>query len=253
MPSIRRAPPEGIQTVSGRTAEEIKAEDRKPLRDISNNTLRRELELLQASTSFAHEEALTYFNPRVWKPDRGPPRSRWLRHREVAALLREARKLPTASEYLPLFIFVALYTGSRKEAVLSLRWSQIDFHRELIDFRPGQRSTRKARSVVPIPRRLLRELRRVRKRGTDDSFVIHHNQKRLKDIKKSFREACIRAGLDDVTPHTLRHTAASWMVQKGVPLFEVARYLGHSRTGMVEEVYGHMAPEHLKKAKNSWG
>jgi hypothetical protein len=98
-----------------------KAKLRKPIRELSNDTVRRELEQLQACLRFSYAEGLIKVFPPVWKPTKAPARSRWLTQREAASLLRAARKLPYAGEYLPLFILVALYTGSRKEAVLTLR------------------------------------------------------------------------------------------------------------------------------------
>ena len=53
--------------------------------------------------------------------------------------------------------------------------------------------------------------------------------------------------LTKVTPHTLRHTAAAWMVQKGVPMAKVAKMLGDSEK-TVERVYSHHAPEFLQDA-----
>jgi integrase len=54
------------------------------------------------------------------------------------------------------------------------------------------------------------------------------------------------AGLDeDVIPHTLRHTAATWLMQLGVDMWEAAGYLGMS-IKMLEEVYGHHHPDHQK-------
>jgi integrase len=53
--------------------------------------------------------------------------------------------------------------------------------------------------------------------------------------------------MSKVVPHTLRHTAATWLMQRGVPAWEAAGYLGMS-TEMIERVYGHHSPEHLRKA-----
>ena len=69
---------------------------------------------------------------------------------------------------MPLFVLIALYTGRRKEAVLSLRWPQVDLEAGLIDFEiSGRRRTNKKRGRVPIPQWLLPHLRRARTRGTD--------------------------------------------------------------------------------------
>jgi len=56
-----------------------------------------------------------------------------------------------------------------------------------------------------------------------------------------------------VTYHTLRHTFASNLVMAGVDLFTVARLLGHAKTDEIEQVYGHLAPEHRQAALRRLG
>jgi site-specific recombinase XerD len=51
-----------------------------------------------------------------------------------------------------------------------------------------------------------------------------------------------------VTYHVLRHTFASWLVMEGVDLLMVARLMGHATVKQVVETYGHLSPEHRKKA-----
>ncbi|MNE82137.1 site-specific tyrosine recombinase XerC [compost metagenome] len=54
-----------------------------------------------------------------------------------------------------------------------------------------------------------------------------------------------------MTPHTLRHTAATLMARKGVSLWEVAGVLGNS-VAVVEKTYAHHCPDHLRTAVNAW-
>jgi len=59
------------------------------------------------------------------------------------------------------------------------------------------------------------------------------------------------AGLHGVTPHTLRHTSATWMAQAGVPLWIIAKYLGHTTSRTTERVYAHHNPTFLLEAKQA--
>lgn len=78
-----------------------------------------------------------------------------------------ARKDKRSRLHLPLFILLALYTGARKEAILSLRWPQVDLQRNLIDFNPpGRERTSKGRPIIPIPRRLMTFLRLAARNAT---------------------------------------------------------------------------------------
>lgn len=52
---------------------------------------------------------------------------------------------------------------------------------------------------------------------------------------------------DKVVFHTLRHTYASWLVQRGIPLYTVGELLGHSSTEMTQR-YSHLAPDNLRAA-----
>jgi integrase len=66
-------------------------------------------------------------------------------------------------------------------------------------------------------------------------------------VEASFKLACKRAGIEGVTPHTLRHTFASWLVMAGIPLRTVAELLGHKRLDMVMR-YSHLSTDHLASA-----
>jgi integrase len=226
----------------------------------SPGTVRRELGVLRAAINFAHREGRLTRPVAVALPDAPAPRERWLTRSQAAALLRAARREPRVRLYLPLFVLIAVYTGQRKEAILSLRWSQIDLmdgHNIAdspgavvgrIDFNiPGARRTNKRRARIPIPRKLLCHLRRARKRGTDLGHVISEDGHRIGDVKKSFAAACRRAGLSGVTPHVLRHTCATWLMQQGVQLWEAAGFLGMTPETL-ERVYGHHHPEFMRNA-----
>ena len=71
-------------------------------------------------------------------------------------------------------------------------------------------------------------------------------KKKLK--AKGFAAAVKRAGLDDVTPHDLRHTAAVWMAEAGASMAEIAQVLGHSDERITYRVYARFSPDHLRRA-----
>ena len=150
---------------------------------------------------------------------------------------------------------MALYTAARKEALLTLQWSQVDLERGIIDLnKPGEKITNKRRAIVPIPNRLMTFLRIARSRASEncaDEYVINYYGKPVLRIDQSFRRVVADAGLKGVTPHTLRHTAATWMAQAGVPLWIIAKYLGHSSSRTTEKIYAHHNPSFLMEAKQA--
>ena len=121
---------------------------------------------------------------------------------------------------------LGLYTGARKAAILSLRWPQIDLQSGRLDFHPPAASAEpdKRRARIPLPVKLARSSspraqawRRSRLRRQRQRPAARRHQAR------SFNSACKAAGLptrgaDKVTPHTLRHTCATWLMQRGVPI-----------------------------------
>lgn len=160
---------------------------------VTDSTVRRELGVLSAAVGHAHANDRLREHPKVWMPQGGPPKERWLTRQEAARLLRAARSEPQARGHLPLFILLGLYGGARKGAILDLRWPQVDLKRERMDWTPpGRAQTKKGRSKIPIRRRLLTFLRLARRRGSDLGPVLHIDSQPIGDIKKAFAAACRR-------------------------------------------------------------
>jgi integrase len=215
----------------------------------SDGTIIRELAgtlrpAIQHAVNMKRLAAGTYHVP---VPQAPPGRDYWITRQQAARLVRETRRDKRSRLHLPLYTLIALYCGQRRGAILDLQWCQVDLIAGTIDFNPpGRKQTKKRRPVIPVPPSLLAHLRRAHKRASSP-HVIAYNGEPVKDIKTGFNSAAERAGIPDCTSHTLRHTAGTWMAQRGVPFWEIAGYLGHS-VQRTSELYAHHTPEHLRKA-----
>jgi integrase len=98
---------------------------------------------------------------------------------------------------------------------------------------------------------LLAHLRRWDRAGIAQEHFVEYNGKPVLSVKKAFRKVVKLAKIDtsegNVTPHTLRHTAATWLMQRGVPIWVAAGYLGMTAETL-ERNYGHHHPDHLSEA-----
>jgi integrase len=92
-------------------------------------------------------------------------------------------------------------------------------------------------------------MRRWAKNG--QSYVVEFNGEPIKtSVEKAFKAACRDAGLPDVVPHHLRHTAATWLMQRGVTLNEASDFLGMTHETLLR-VYHHSHPDYQKNAADA--
>lgn len=216
-----------------------------------DGTIARELSVLNAAIVHAVKAKRLDRSdaPTVELPRAAEPKDRWLTHDEADRLLTAALSARTAKDKLPRvyrFIAIALATASRKTAVLELRREQIDMDNGMIRLNPiGRRQTKKRRPAVPISDDLKPIMARVLEETTGDLVLDHAGS-----IRTSFNTACTKAGLPDVTPHTLRHTWATWAAQAGVDMWQIAGVLGDTMETVVRN-YAHHSPEHLRAAVNA--
>jgi integrase len=206
-----------------------------------------DLKVLKAALRYWHAEyGPLALMPEIWRPAEGAPRERWLTRSEAARLLRVARHVP----YLARFILIGLYTGSRPGVIKALRWDWIDFNSGVMRRRGAgeiERAT-KRRPPVRLGRRILAHLSRWRRLDTSGApWVVHYKGSQIDDPHTSWRKAVAAAQLEDVTPHTLRHTRATWLMQAGVDPWQAAGALGMS-VRVLERVYGHQHPDWQKQA-----
>jgi integrase len=235
---------------------------------------RRDLEDLRAAINHHAKEGLHRGVVRVALPPKGLPRDRWLtrsevakmvwacwRHREVQTRHRGSAKgmaLPTKKrplQHIARFILIAAYTGSRAGAIAAASpyrkegRSWVDLEAGLFYRLPeGARATNKRQPPVPIPEHLLAHMRRWKRLKISTSHFIEHRGVPVKEINKGYARAVALAGLEGkITPHTLRHTAATWLMQNGVEIWEAAGYLGMSEKTL-RDVYGHHHPSYMRGA-----
>jgi integrase len=226
-------------------------------------TINRARNFLRAALNHAVANGDLKFAPHIPTLPVTTKKERWLTRSEAARLLWACRK--ARFYYLRLFILIGLYTAARHEAILSLRWDQVDFEGGRIDFRRYDKKgnllpeTNKKRPNAPAPDRLIRFLRWAYKRELRSAkkekravipFVIHHRHSQVLSVKKAFAEAVRRAKLKHVTPHTLKHTRITWLLRAHVPVWQVSGLTATS-VATITRVYGHHIPDDLKLYANA--
>jgi integrase len=128
---------------------------------------------------------------------------------------------------------VLALTGSRKGEIFGLRWSEVDAHRQCLRF--GDSKT--GQQVRPVGRAALEALAETRKAESPLVFPAGRGEGSLTDTKV-FHRACKLAGLEEVTPHVLRHSFASAALELEYSELTIAGLLGH-RSHSVTARYSH--------------
>lgn len=202
-------------------------------------TIIREIGALRAALRFYDRDTPARF----YIPPAPAHKDRYLTKQELKQLLGGS-----IEPHIRLFIIMGLCTAARKTAILQLKWEQVDFKRGIINF--GNSNKYKGKAQVPINTTLEKALKEHYEARTCE-HVIEYGSQPIKDVKRGFTAAVKRAGLEDVTPHVLRHTAAVWMAENRVPMSEISQYLGHKNTLITEKVYARYSPEYLRNAAES--
>ncbi len=161
------------------------------------------------------------------------------------------------SEEVYVSILFALHTGARAGEEIALEWGDIDFRSRLVVFRRsstkgyvGPTKSGKERRVpltvaLEAALKAIRHLRSKRVFCNPDGSALKIDQ-----LHERLWGACRRAGIREIRWHDLRHTFASQLVMRNVPIPQIQVWLGHSTINMTMR-YAHLAPgagAHLIKA-----
>jgi integrase len=231
---------------------------------------RNDLLTLQAALNFAHANRKLAHKIAVAKPKPPKKRVRWLPRSEAAALLAGAlgwdhtgkRHHDKINYRLARFIITGYLTGTRKDRIFHLQWIEslyagwIDLDRGVLHRKgAAERDTKKRAPSVPLGDRLYAHMRRWRRLSA--RFLIEHNGKPISSIADAWETACELAGLDRpvghperVTPHALRHSCASWLLQAGRSAWQVGEFIGMSEAE-VNRTYGHINDETQRATANT--
>ena len=243
----------------------------------SVGSARRELEDLRAAVNLAIADKLCREAVKITLPKKPSSRKGHLerdaaarliwhayRKREVQTIHRGPRKgekvttsrRPTL--HLARFILFAMYTGTRSKRVWMSSFERREGHPWIdvengVYYReaPGESAAaNKNAPSIRLPGRLVAHLRRWKSGGGDPTkattFLCEYRKGRPGDTKKAFArlvDELLKDEGSDIVRHSLRHTAATWLLQDARDPHRVAGYLG-MRTDVLIKVYGHHHPDY---------
>jgi integrase len=171
-------------------------------------------------------------------------------------------------------IHLAVSTGMRQMELLGLRWDDLDWVKQTVKVeRQLVRTNDQSIQFAPLKTRFSKrsidlgvkaidvllshyDRQHEARKAAGDRWEEHglifttryggkiHYRNLLRDYKNLLR----KAGLPEIRFHDLRHTAASLMLNHGVPVIVVSRRLGHSKPSITLDVYGHLIPSKQAEA-----
>ena len=178
-------------------------------------------------------------------------RLRFLTPTEAKMLLDELKKRSVKTYEIAV---MSLFTGMRAGEIFNLKFGDIDLENDIIHIKNPKNKEDRVAYITDEVREILAP-----KKGKPNELVFKSKYgKRINHISSAFNRAVDKLGLNDgvedrkdkVVFHTLRHTFASWLVLKGVPLYTVSKLMGHKSIEMTER-YSHLSPDTKRYAVES--
>lgn len=205
-----------------------------------DGTINRKLAALSKMLRFAHARGWIEKMPMIERKTEPMNRLRWLSDAEEADLLSRFEAMG-AIDLANLCLFL-VDTGARVGEALKLEWRDIDTANKIVRFwdtKNGQ-----ARSI-PLTTRVLDMIQEVDVLGLGGKGPFSEVKQTTFNHKWVVVRNAMGLGKDDqFVPHALRHTCASRLVQRGVPILTVKEWLGHKSLTITLR-YAHLAPKQL--------
>jgi integrase len=207
----------------------------------SGSTVNRKLSHLRMMLKTAHERDWITTLPKVPTRREGKHRIRWINEAEELKVLTTCTHL--GLDELRDFIIVAIDTGFRRGELLGLE--PRDIFNGLLHLHEGETKTDKARSVPATSR-----VAEILARRSNQRRIFNLTEPALRHQWRVLRQAMKLEDDPQFVVHMLRHTCASRLVQRGVPLAVVQKWMGHSNIQTTLR-YAHLAPESLMVGKEA--
>jgi integrase/recombinase XerC len=225
--------------------------------NLNNRTISRKLSCLRSFYKFLFREGLIKNNPVVMlsSPKQEKILPKFLTEEEAVKLI-EAPATDTLLGLRDRAIFEALYsTGMRVSELVSLNIDNIDFIGSTVKVLGKGKKER----LLPIGDRALEAINQYlsernsqRKKKETETLFLNKNNTRLSDrgvrkiIHKYITKLSLRSG---VSPHTMRHSFATHLLNRGADLRSVQELLGHANLSTTQ-IYTHLTTEKLKSIYN---
>ena len=214
---------------------------------LSNSTVNRYMTALgNVFTVAMNEWEWVHENPmkKISKLPEPRGRVRFLDDEERERLL-QACKLSTNSQ-LHTLVVLALSTGARHGELINLRWSEVDWRRQVITLHDTKNKERRLLPLAHYALQLMEAHNKVRNIASALVFPSPSNPQRPWDSSSAWEAALKRANIQDFRFHDLRHSCASYLAMNGASLAEIAEVLGHKTLQMVKR-YAHLSEAHTAK------
>lgn len=231
----------------------------------SSITIRHIHRVLHRALAFAVEKRVMPMNPAQGATLPESPR------KEMSFLSPdEARRFLEVAKGSPyeLIFYLAIKTGMRQAELFGLQWKDVNWLRSTlhvrrqVHYRPGgeilfsEPKTKAGIRTIPLSNATLNKIRahktivdrlpELTSQVWQDHDLIMPTQAGTPhyqgNIRKIFKTLLTQAGLKIIRFHDLRHTAASIMLNAGLPIIQVSRMLGHASVSITLDTYGHFIP-----------
>ncbi len=180
---------------------------------------------------------------RVSKLKESRGRIRFLSHNEREDILWACQQ--SDNEYLYTIVVLALSTGARRNEILTLKWENIDFDRQVITLHETKNGERR---LLPLQGYAYELIYKLSKNINEHTQYLFPSKKTLKpiEIKRAWETSIKRAGIENFRFHDLRHSTASYLAMDGASMTDIAEVLGHKTLQMVKR-YAHLSEAHTSK------
>ena len=227
-------------------------------RDMSNKSINGIVTFIQAILNYAVDNELISNNPiiRLKKLPQVKPPINFLNETQIDIFLQQAETCPQTYK---VFFYTAIFTGMRRGELLALEWSDINFKQNKIRvnkqiYRGITQTTKTGKErYIDMSERLKDVLIEHKSQGILSKYVFHVNGKPLhpwnmeETYFKPLLKRCNKM-LDEENQiktlrfHDLRHTYATYLLSKNIPIKYVQQQLGHSTARMTLDTYANILP-----------